>query len=584
MIDWSRVFASSLWLTGSALLLAVAGYSAYANIGQRRSLQALWRSVAANGWARLGGLLFCGGMALTSGSELEGALWGLLGLYLLFGLWSVRRRQAGQALPAPPMHGASTRTRTARPLLPPSVRAAARWLVKTELLWLALVSPAFLFPSRAYAWALLALPLLWLARRVAHGRFLPPTPFDWTLVVMALMAAVSLYATFDIGFSLGKVTGLLFAFGVFYAVVEWASGGDRLKLALGGYVLAGVALAVVGLLGADWVNKLPVLRQFVDLIPVTIRGLPGAERGIHPNELGGALLWVAPLQLALFGWSLQSGLRVALAQWLIRLGLLSATALCAGTLLLTQSRSALSGFLVGALLLTFLALQRARLLLAALLLVGAGVIAYIGPQRIADELRDVYGQGFSTTDGMRSIGGRAEIWSRALYGIEDFSFTGMGMNAFRRVMPILYPTGPPNSSDSPDADSDIGHAHNHLLQAALDLGLAGLVAYMALWMLAAALLVGAWRGSTDSLHRAAVAGIGGGLLASFVYGLTDTVALGAKPGVFFWALLGLLVAVWQGSRRHTEPIPITQDVGIERDVEAGVEAGVEAEQPKLQTI
>ena len=35
-------------------------------------------------------------------------------------------------------------------------------------------------------------------------------------------------------------------------------------------------------------------------------------------------------------------------------------------------------------------------------------------------------------------------------------------------------------------------------------------------------------------------GLGGGLLAHLIYGMTDAVALGAKPGVLFWMLLGLI--------------------------------------------
>jgi hypothetical protein len=38
-------------------------------------------------------------------------------------------------------------------------------------------------------------------------------------------------------------------------------------------------------------------------------------------------------------------------------------------------------------------------------------------------------------------------------------------------------------------------------------------------------------------------GLGGGLLAHLLYGLTDAVALGAKPGVLFWMLLGLIAGL-----------------------------------------
>ena len=117
--------------------------------------------------------------------------------------------------------------------------------------------------------------------------------------------------------------------------------------------------------------------------------------------------------------------------------------------------------------------------LAAILLLGVGLVAYIGPQQIVSKLMDANSPGAGTTGSLRTLGGRAEIWSRALYVIEDFPLTGMGMNTFRRVMPVLYPTTPIGSNDA--LIEDVGHAHNHLLQAALDLGLPGLIAYLAIW-------------------------------------------------------------------------------------------------------
>ena len=34
---------------------------------------------------------------------------------------------------------------------------------------------------------------------------------------------------------------------------------------------------------------------------------------------------------------------------------------------------------------------------------------------------------------------RLEIWSRAIYMLQDFPFTGIGMGAFRQVANLLYP-------------------------------------------------------------------------------------------------------------------------------------------------
>jgi putative inorganic carbon (hco3(-)) transporter len=139
---------------------------------------------------------------------------------------------------------------------------------------------------------------------------------------------------------------------------------------------------------------------------------------------------------------------------------------------------------------------------------------------------------------VRSLDGRVEIWSRAIYGLQDFPFTGMGIGTFRRVVPILYPL----FLISPT--TDIAHAHNHLLQTGLDLGIPGLIAYIAVWLGAGAMLWQTWRESRALWARSLVIGFTGSLLGYFVYGMTDTVALGAKPGFLFWILLGLIAALY----------------------------------------
>jgi putative inorganic carbon (HCO3(-)) transporter len=136
---------------------------------------------------------------------------------------------------------------------------------------------------------------------------------------------------------------------------------------------------------------------------------------------------------------------------------------------------------------------------------------------------------------------RAEIWSRAIYGIQDFSLTGMGMGTFRYIMPVLYPL----FTVSPDVD--LGHAHNEWLQAGVDLGLLGLIAFVALQFLSVILAFGAFRQPWPPVMRWMMAGVLAGFIAHGVFGLTDAVSLGAKPGLFFWLLLALTAAVWRVS-------------------------------------
>ena len=126
------------------------------------------------------------------------------------------------------------------------------------------------------------------------------------------------------------------------------------------------------------------------------------------------------------------------------------------------------------------------------------------------------------------------MWRAALWGVQDFPFTGMGMGAFRHVAPALYPLAVPPAYD-------IAHAHNGFLQAGVDFGLPGLVAYTSIWLLAARLIISSLRRSEGWLQALAL-GLGGCLVSSVIYNLTDTVALGAKPGPAWWMMLALIVS------------------------------------------
>jgi len=134
--------------------------------------------------------------------------------------------------------------------------------------------------------------------------------------------------------------------------------------------------------------------------------------------------------------------------------------------------------------------------------------------------------------------GRFEAWQRALYMIQDFPYTGIGLNMFPYVGDALYPyflLGP---------NAKVPHAHNNFLQVAVDLGIPGLVAYLALL---ATFCFCTWRvywGSQSRSTRLLTAGLFSGMLAHQVYGLTDAITLGAKPGFMLWIILGLMAALY----------------------------------------
>jgi len=155
------------------------------------------------------------------------------------------------------------------------------------------------------------------------------------------------------------------------------------------------------------------------------------------------------------------------------------------------------------------------------------------------------------TAGEISFSGRPEIWSRAIYAIQDFSFTGTGLGTFRRVVNLLYPL----FTISPD--TDIAHAHNMFLQVAVDVGLPGLIAYLALLELAGVVAWGAARRGSGAVRGLGL-GLFAGLIASHIYGLTDAIALGSKPGLVFWMALGLIAVLPRVTEAAVNPVELTK--------------------------
>jgi putative inorganic carbon (hco3(-)) transporter len=415
-----------------------------------------------------------------------------------------------------------------------AARKAAAFVVRWQLLWVGLLSPLFLFPplGRPVLLLILLLPVVWIIAVVRGLDPLPLTPLNGALALMTVMVLVSLWATFDIEFSASKVLGVVLGIAMFFAIVSAMRGSSRTEIALDLFILAGTALAIVGLLGTNWIGKVPVVGGITARLPAVIRGVPGQAEGFQPNAVAGALVMFVPLQIA-FVFASRSNTTL-----LRRLLHLIALMIVGGTLLLTQSRSGWVALAVGLCAWAIWNSRRSRVAVLGVVLIVAVALA-MSWTRLGPLLSRAAGSGIR-----EDTAGRMELWSRAIYGIQDFPITGMGMNAFRKVMPVFYPT----FLASPD--TDVAHAHNHLLQAALDLGLPGLIAYLALWFGAAGLLTMSIRRSTDRDQRRIISGLAAGMIAYFVFGTADTIALGAKVGIFFWIALGLIVAVHDSTLRR----------------------------------
>ena len=133
---------------------------------------------------------------------------------------------------------------------------------------------------------------------------------------------------------------------------------------------------------------------------------------------------------------------------------------------------------------------------------------------------------------------RREIWARAIWGIQDFPVTGLGLDIFRRVVGKLFPFY------KLVPGTDIASAHNHLLQVATDLGLPVMIVYGSMWFAIFRMLYLLVAKSRLPLFRKFASGIGAGLIGYFTFQIADAVPLGAKLGVFWWFAIALVTSMY----------------------------------------
>ncbi len=432
-----------------------------------------------------------------------------------------------------------------------AVRQVAVLIDRWHWVLLALAAPFLLFPTPATTPLMLIVPGLWIVARLTGHEAVPRTPLNATLLLFSIMVLVSLYATYDIAISLSKIAGVILGLGVFFAIARSARYSRGWWLSFLILIMLGIGIAGLSLLGTQWIAKIVFLTPLISRLPPTLTGLPGAEEGLHPNEVAGALLWVVPSLIVLVVLYNSPPRRRQLnrERVAIRVGSVLAALFVVGVFILTQSRSGYIALVISTLSIIALPLlsrthwpRLVALIVMVLVIIAALVLI------LWSSTSSLYSSDPSAPDdqalSLDTLEGRVELWSRAIYAIQDYPFTGMGMNTFRHVVHVIYPlflVAP---------GFDVGHAHNEFLQAALDLGLPGLIAFIALYIGAFGMLRKIWYASPSAFPtRALTLGLGGGLLAHVIYGLTDAVALGAKPGILFWLLLGLIAALF----RQTQP-------------------------------
>ena len=175
------------------------------------------------------------------------------------------------------------------------------WITGLEPGFVALIAPFLLFPTVRPTWTVAGLAILglvWLLRWIGTGRPGARTPMDGPLLLLALMIPVAVWTSALPELTLPKLTGLILGLAAFRAVVNTVRTPRHLNVTVACFLAVGLGLSIIGLLGATWLEKWQALTPLVARIPRLVQGLPGAEEGIHTNELAGTLVLFLPVSLA----------------------------------------------------------------------------------------------------------------------------------------------------------------------------------------------------------------------------------------------------------------------------------------------
>lgn len=352
------------------------------------------------------------------------------------------------------------------------------------------------------------------------------------------MLAVSALITIDPDHSYPQIQRVLVGVVTCLTIRDWAqidATHQRIRLLHMAGVGLGMALALVSPFVVEWQgSKLPNLIPPAIYISFPLLTADGA----NPNVMAGALVILWPLALSpLLGWGMGADTPSAQASWAVQLLFWLGAISMLVILVLTQSRGAWMGSAAGVLVLANLRLRRLRVITT--FLIAASLILVLALPTQRTHIAEVLSSGGNISGSAERI----EIWTHALYVIQDFSFTGVGMGNFHRVNELFYPL----YIASPDAP----HAHNLFLQVAVDLGIPGLLAWLGIFIHSIVAAIQAYRYTTSSQIRALSAGLVTAQVALAVHGLTDAAVWGVmRTAIVIWLVWGLANALCVVNQRR----------------------------------
>ena len=403
-----------------------------------------------------------------------------------------------------------------------------------QLFLIGLTAPFFLFPSIKFVWIFLIIPGVWICRWIVKNNFFERTSLDWALFILLIQVFATCIIVPDISFSLPKIAGVFFGLAFFYSIASLVTSEKLIRWGILSYLGSGLLLLIICIFGIKWDREIyfiKIMRKIEKIIPRINLNLPGAEKGFNSNAVGGTLILILPLCLVLFlVYFKRKKENYLIFHSLFPLIFFSIILFVGSTLLFfTLSIGSWIGLAISLWILLFSWKWKKWSLVIILFL--AILMSLLTPAKMTKLISIV----------KKDIVIRESSWIVGIDTISQHPLFGIGMNRFREIPNIGYKRA---------------HAHNHLLHTGAELGIPGLMAYLAVLFAAGYMCYEIWKKSKIGWMRMAALGLGSGQLAHLIFGMADSIPLGAKVGIFFWFSLGLITAMYNYMVRETKGIEL----------------------------
>ncbi len=352
---------------------------------------------------------------------------------------------------------------------------------------------------------------VWLCRWSALGAPFPVSRANLPLTILLALTAIGFAISPAPDLAVITAAQVVAGVTVFFVALDRLQTPEDLWRGAMVLVVLGVGFAVIAPFTANWGSE-----KLFGLTDFYKQWEPRLPKTTNTNILAGALAPIVPIALAL---------ALRRERWSRALGAIALAPLIAITILL-QSRGALFALALGVAVWAML-YRPALFALIPLAAVGAWY---------ANSGAEIWGVSAWIHDAISTpVPGtflmRQDIWAQSIHLIRESPWVGVGLNAYVRIAPTAWPHTPATPGIAPT------HAHNLLLQVALDTGVCGVAAF-------ATLLLYAWRATWRAYRADAEKHLAIGVLAAFVvvlaHGLGDVAMWGtAKSSVVLWLLLAL---------------------------------------------